>query len=109
MKEEQRKLVVGEQAWLVTGELLYLVEIVAAITIGDDDICPLSSPFTLYKVKAGASSGTYLNEQSQHRSDLFAYPEERELLLEQLRTIRDRFKEYMGRVEDEEFTELGLV
>lgn len=96
---KRRKLIVGEKAWCLSNGLLYLTEITETRTIGEDDICPLDYPFTMYKVKSGHVS---VDDRSQHRSDLFAFPEEKEFLCKELDDLEDRFRRYREDLENTE-------
>lgn len=96
---DKTPLSVGDPCWLLKGTLLYEVTIREVNVILKDD--PLE--FVMYKVAAEAS---WITEASQHRSDLFMRPQERDQLLERVEgdaeTLQGIAKDLEQEREDEE-------
>ncbi len=79
MNDKPSVLSVGDQCRLLRGVSLYDVTISEAATYMEDEPCA----FTMYRVVSREYT-KYFEEHSQHRSDLFRWPEERALLAERI-------------------------
>jgi hypothetical protein len=74
------ELKVGDVCWLLRGTLLYDVTIVQVRTILEGE----PHQFHMYRVESLGYAYNYINEQTQHRSDLFLRTEQRADLLTRL-------------------------
>ncbi len=90
-------LAVGDKCKLLHGVSLYDVTIAEATTYLEDD----PAAFTMYRVKSDYEWTRYFEENSQHRSDLFRWPDERMALAERLESDRDSLAALLSDVEEE--------
>jgi hypothetical protein len=74
------ELKAGDTCWLLRGTLLHEVRIVEVRTILEGE----PHQFHMYRVEAVDHPYNYINEQTQHRSDLFLKPEQRADLIGRL-------------------------
>jgi|SRR6185369_17274913 len=78
-RHEPQRLAVGDECALLLGVSLYDVTISEVRVILEGD----PAEFAMYRVKSRESS-CWFESTSQHRSDLFKLPSERERLIQQL-------------------------
>lgn len=86
-------LQVGDRVWHYNGSLVHVAEVKEVKTFYQGE----PSEFSFYEVQ-------HLDrvEKSIHRSDLFRAPEERNALVERLRDLSRRFREYADNLRCEE-------
>jgi hypothetical protein len=90
------ELKVGDVCWLLRGTLLYDVTIVQVRTILEGE----PHEFHMYRVESIGHAYNYINEQTQHRSDLFAKPEQRADLLARLEADSEALQAIIIELED---------